>query len=746
MPRSSTANAVDSLRRIALVAGVALAASVGPRAQAPAPSRQQPPPAGPTFRIATELATIDAVVVDKDGRHVTDLTPADFEIVERGKRQMVRQAVYVRVVNPDGAVQPQPAPLAPATAPGDVGAAPATTRSRPIATSDPAAGAGRVIAIVVDDLGLSLASGSIPYTRQMLTRYVDEYLATRDSVAILRTSGGAGALQQFTTDRRLLHAAIDRVRFSFLSRPGLASFDAVPPAGSGSLDIEKLRDELISVGTLGALEYVIRGIEPLPGRKSVVFVSEGFDLGFRERKTSHVYSAFQRVMDRANRAGVVVYTIDPRGLQTGGLTAADGSVANPSARPFEPAIGATSVDPPPFSELMRRENRMRTLTDTQESLLYLAEQTGGFAVVNSNDLTAGLMRAIDDTKGYYLIGFDTAIEPNEPWDPGDIRIRVRRPGLGVRARRGLFGPADRHDRPRATEPTDPLVAATLSPFASGAIDVRLTTLFAHDEKVGSYVRTLFFIDPAGLTFVDGPDGRHHADLSLLLLAIDEQGQAVGQVRLQVPLRLDDVAYGELRQRGLLYTARVAIKDPGGYQIRTAVKDDRSGATGTSAQFVEVPNVGRGRVALSSVVMIDPEAAPRQAGVGADAGAIRLAADTLGNGVLGEPAIRIFKPGARIVYACEVYDGRGEREGGFSTQATVLRDGKAIYTSPPAPIRGGDESAGPSGARPIGAVPVGGAVQLGRGMPPGVYTLQVSIAPRSGGRTRHASQWVDFEVR
>ena len=80
---------------------------------------------------------------------------------------------------------------------------------------------------------------------------------------------------------------------------------------------------LATAGTLGALEYVLRGIEALPGRKSVVFVSEGFDLGIRDAKVSRTWSAFTRVMDRANRAGVVVYSMDARGLQTGGLTAED---------------------------------------------------------------------------------------------------------------------------------------------------------------------------------------------------------------------------------------------------------------------------------------------------------------------------------------------------------------------------------------------------------------------------------------
>ena len=115
--------------------------------------------------------------------------------------------------------------------------------------------------------------------------------------------------------------------------------------------------------------------------------------------------------------------------------------------------------------------------------------------------------------------------------------------------------------------------------------MRLTTLFAHDKTAGSYVRLLFFIDPAGLTFTTGADGRHEADMSLLMLAIGDNGQTAAQARLQVPLRLTDDDYAQLRTRGLLYSARLGIKDAGGYQIRAAVQDEHSKAIGTSAQFV-----------------------------------------------------------------------------------------------------------------------------------------------------------------
>ncbi len=387
----------------------------------------------------------------------------------------------------------------------------------------------------------------------------------------------------------------------------------------------------------------------------------------------------------------------------------------------------------------RASGRRRDLLDSQDSLVYLAQQTGGFAVLNGNDLVAGMARVIDDTRGYYLLGFDTSIPTNERWDPNDIRIHVKRPGLTVRARRGLFGPAEK-ERPRDATPADPLVAATLSPFATGAIDVRLTTLFAHDKTAGSYVRTLFFIDPAGLTFAVGADGRHEADLSLLLLAVGDNGQTSAQVRIEVPLRLNDDDYALMRQRGLLYSARLGIKEAGGYQIRAAVQDDRSKAIGTSAQFVEVPKVGKDVVALSGVLMTDLTSAIGGApGEPAIATAIRT--DALADGVLGEPAIKIFKPGSEVVYAFEIYDGRGKRKDGFSTRATLIRDGKAFYTTPPAPI-----GAAPSDAKPVGSVPVGGKLSLGRGLPRGTYTLQVSVAPQSGkGRDRPASQWVDFEA-
>jgi len=715
---------------LGVLAGLAAGVRAGGPSQEPDPSpRPIRPGEWPTFKTGTRLATIDAVVVDDQGRQVTDLSPSDFEVVEHGKKPPVRQVVYLRTV-PEGG---KPADTVAAGPLPRIATAP---RPRPLAAGGGLAArerTGRVLAIVVDDLGLSAESTA--YVRRMLTRYVDTEVGPGDLVAIIRTAGGVGALQQFTTDRRLLHAAIDRVRWSLQSRSGVGAFAPFGRQSSAAADEvgkppsllqspEGFRSELATAGTLGALEYIVRGIEALPGRKSVIFVSEGFDLGLKDAKVSRTWSAFTRMMDRANRAGVVVHTIEARGLQTAGLTAEDDP---------KPPLGSSVADMGPIIRESLR-NRQRELMNTQESLVYLAQQTGGLAMLNTNDLSGALERILDDTRGYYLIGFETGISGGRPWDPNDVRIRVKRPGLQVRARRGLFGPADRN-LPREAPPSDPLVAAALSPFSAGAIDVRLTTLFAHDPKEGSYVRTLFFIDPAGLEFVDWADGSKQAELTLFLMAVGDNGQSAGQVRRQLTLRLMPAAYAQLRQRGLLYSTRLPIADPGGYQIRAAVRDGRSGGVGSGAQFVEVPKVGDGEIALSGVMLMDVN--------GGDAAPKAPATEALAEDVLGEPAIKIFKPGAQVVYTCEIYDGRGGTSEGVSTTATLLRDGQPIFTSPPAPIA---RASGERVAGAFAAMPVGGRVSLDRQLAPGSYTLQVSVAPADAPARRRATQWAEFEVR
>jgi VWFA-related protein len=706
----------------ALVAGLSvLAPGTLFHTQGQAPATPATAGGQPTFRSGVRLATVDAVVTDDKGHHVTDLTPADFEVVERGRRQTVRQVIYVRTTGPAGASTPTTGGLRADGAVVTPAPEPAPEAGRSNLPSRE--GTGRVLAVVVDDLSMWSFRSTVD-TRKMLTQFLERDVAPGDLVAILRTSGGAGTLQQFTTDRRLLAAAIERVQW--VGR--LARFAAGVEAGAAARQMPfgddddpdgQLAADLLAEGSIGALNFALRGVESLPGRKTVVFVSEGSGLGVRNPR-SNIPDALKRVIDRANRAGVVLYAIDPAGIRTTsrseGSDIAQRRTPNYTNEPLQaaPVSGGRPMEQTPAAALVDSNLRWMQF-DRQERLRWLAEQTGGFAIVSQNDISRGLGRIVDDTRGYYLIGFDTSLTPGVRPDPDDVKIKALRPGLQIRARQGRFGPANPDDGP-LPRPGDALVAAAMSPFSTGALDVHLTALFGHDAE-GAHVRAVVDLDPAGLVLA-GAGERREGAVTLLMLVFSDNGDIVTQSREIIPVHLDAAAYDQARRHGLRYSARLPVNRPGGYQVRAAVQDDRSDRVGTGARFVEVPKVGKGRVALSGVILTNAAAADR-----------RLALT--------------FAPGSVVEYTCTVYDGRSDRTG-FSTTATVLHDGKPVYTSPPAPIAGAA-----AGAAAVAPVPFRGRLTLAREQKPGAYTLVVSVEPAVAPgerRSRPATQWVDFEVR
>jgi VWFA-related protein len=299
-----------------------------------AQSSQQPPAGQTTIRTNVNVVQIDAIVTDAKDRQVTDLKAGDFEILQDGKPQVITNFSYISIkpggtrnvpaAVPKGTLVPPPSP--------PVAVKPNQVR--------------RTVALVVDDLGLSFAS--IAQVRSALKRFVDERMEPGDLVAILRTGAGMGALQQFTADKRMLHAAIDRVRYNALGRVGVSPFAPIQPkasilaagddrnpapdaaaafqAASAGLDpkgSDEERETYFSIGTLGALRYVVDGLRELPGRKSLILFTENMRLFNSEGSNDRVMGSVRRLTDAANRSSVVINTIDPRGLQTLSLTAAD---------------------------------------------------------------------------------------------------------------------------------------------------------------------------------------------------------------------------------------------------------------------------------------------------------------------------------------------------------------------------------------------------------------------------------------
>jgi hypothetical protein len=179
----------------------------------------------------------------------------------------------------------------------------------------------------------------------------------------------------------------------------------------------------------------------------------------------------------------------------------------------------------------------------------------------------------------------------------------------------------------------------------------------------------------------------------------------------------------------------ATKESGPYQMRAAVEDLTSKIVGSASQFLEVPAAGRGRIALSGVLLKgDAESTPIQGESNRDA------ASGLADAVLFEPEVRVLPPGVQAVYAYDIYDGLKDADPNLQMAAAVIRDGKVVYQSPFTPV-----TASPKIDGKMRVIPIAGTLSLGRDMPAGSYTLQVTVRGRDATKLER-TQWLDFEIR
>jgi len=699
-------------------------------------------------RITTNLVQVDAIITDKNGKQVTDLKPEEIEIYEDGHPQKITNFSYISTESGTA----QPVAVKKPAAPVDKNGPPVPpVHLRPEQVR-------RTIALVIDDLGLSFESTH--YVRDALKKFVDQQVQPGDLVAIIRTRGGMGALQQFTSDKRQLYAAIERVRWYPLGRGGVSAFapidsssaqnqqdqtqdaDSSANSSSPSEDLDRFREELFSVGTLGAVDYVVRGMRELPGRKSILLVSDGLKL-FNQSDpagTRRVLDALRQLTDRANRASVIIYTMDARGLQTLALTAADN-------------VGALSQQ----QIQQQLQSRRDDFYDSQAGLAYLAEQTGGIAIRNSNDLSAGIRRVLDDQKGYYLIGY----RPDQSTFDAKtgrrtfhkISIKVNHPGLKVRSRTGFFGVSDEESAPRPRTPAQQMISALTSPFAESGIHLRLTSLFANDPKQGSFMRSLLHIDAKDLTFTDEPDGWHKTIFDILAVTFGDNGAVIDQVSRTHTLRMRGETYKRILESGFVYYLTVPVKKPGAYQLRTALRDTSSEHVGSASQFIEVPDINKNHLMISGIVVagINPSAiktnekteagAPPQQPSTAAGAATKAEGEDV-NDPQPTPAVRKFNRGMIVQYNYVIYDAQLDKATKLpqlQTQLRIFREGRPVFTGRVLPFN-------PANQTDMKRLIAGGALQLGAEMTPGEYILQIVVTdPLAKDKYRVATQWIDFEI-
>ncbi len=662
-------------------------------------------------RITTNLVQVDLVVTDGKGNQVTNLTADDFEIYEEGKQQAITNFTWVSNEQTS-----------------------ALTASNPSVARSPATGLRvraetprHTIAIVIDDLKMSYESAIS--TRKAVRKFIDERMQPGDLVAIVRTSAGIGVLQQLTSNKDQLYAATDHIRRSgdtIAERLAKACESEFAMSLDTSLDaqseFEGYSEQASSYGTLGALNFIMRGLKELPGRKSVVIFSDGFIPCPKNMESEvTVQEQLRKVADLANRASAVVYYIDPRGLiaPEGASFKGDGG----HGRATGARISATNS----------------AIYNSQKFFSRVVSETGGFSTYNNNDIPGAFQRVVDDQKGYYLIGYrpsDTTFAARKGVRKfTNLKVKLKRSGLSVRTRAGFYNFADSKpiSRPRTRE--EQLTTGLISPF-SGDIDVRITSLFGN-APAGSFVLSMLHINPAGLTFTLQPDGWQQAIMDVGGLIFDADGQVVEQVNRTQTIRAKGETFERLMKGGLVYSLSVPVKKAGAYQLRIAVRDAGTGRIGSANQFIEVPDILKNRLTLSGLVVHESDVDSSVSNIGRNPGVISAANKDASFEPVGSPALRRFHQNSVLEYDYVIYNASLQNGGPqLQTRISISRGDEHV-------LDGEAKSFDASGQPDLKRLNAGGRVLLGERLPPGEYVLKIMVTDLKAKRT--ATQFINFEI-
>jgi VWFA-related protein len=596
-----------------------------PRLQ-PARAQEQNPAAAQdeeeVVRVSAELVQTDVMVFDRAGKFVDGLKPEEFELTVDGKPQEISFFERIKAGTLD-----EDAQLAAARGGGRSPGA----KAGAVVPLD----RGRTVFFFVDDLHLS--PGSSSRIRKTLGQFIEKELGQNDEAAVVSASGQIGFLQQLTDEKVVLRAAIERLNTRAMSMrdqqfPPMSEVQALAIDRNDTLVLNffvdaMLRDtpllqrqtaesmvqtrarnimtqsSAVAMNTLYSLESVVRGSAPLAGRKILFFVSDGFLLDLRDSK---IADRLRRITDAAARSSVVIYTLDAQGL-TSGMPDASSEVA------FDPTGRLASTNSGERGAM-------------QELLYTLAAETGGRALVNTNALDTAVTRALKETSVYYLLAWRPGASEENTREGARAKFRrievgvKSRPDLKVVVRRGFYNfvPPDAPARPASKKrkgaeeiPLTPKPAVTAgdrelftalsSAYPRTLLPTSLSLGYLNNPNEGIVLTASVELNRESFELLGRPpnsDADARARLDVAGAVINDQGKIVSNFKQEISFPFRMLEQNERR----VITSYPFRLTPGLYQVRIATRDTVSGRTGSAMRWIDIPDLKRGGIQLSSLFL------------------------------------------------------------------------------------------------------------------------------------------------
>lgn len=662
-----------------------------------------------TFRAEVNYVEVDAIVTDASGNFVHGLTAADFDLFEDGQPQSIEAFHEInvpvergdRTLYSDAIVHPD------------------------IASND-AAGDGRIYLIVLDDLHIRpMATNNV---RRRAREFVERYVGSNDLVAVIHTSGRADVSQEFTSNRALALRAIDGFMGRGLNSAVLNRIEEfnrrIQDGREYDPDDVRDREARERVGAARATLETVRNLATylasLSGRrKAMLLFSGGIDFdsiagdGLKGPLTEmqDARLAMIEAIGTATRANVHVYTIDAGGLASNGM---DAELAFVPSSPQSDALGLNSqaVD----AERRNMRGTLRTI----------AEQTGGVAIVDTNNFADGFARVVRENSTYYLLGYYPASRPDGRFHK--IEVRAKRPGLSVRARAGYHAAKAGAAAKKTSD--DPLSALMSAAVPTAGLPMHLAVpAFKHTASAARVWMTLDV--PADVFRFEDRGGAAAEDLLLVYQVIEPGGKVAASSREDVQMRLRPETRAVVERLGFRVIFPIEVK-PGRYQVRVAARTANGARQGSVFTDLVVPDffkLSAGALAWSGVALTSASEVQTPT---------RPADPALAQAFpLMPAATRAFRRGDRLAVYAEAYDN-GSGPARTVDLSAVVRDdtGKAVFTT--SEQRSSAELAGNRGG-------YGFRVEIPlAGLPPGSYVLSLTAESR-GSRDAPSTRDIPFTI-
>jgi VWFA-related protein len=570
-------NARGILLTFAVAAAGATLVGQQPNQPAPAPSGQQQSaeqPQQPTFRGGINFVRVDVIASARDGAVITDLKPEDFEVTEDGKPQKIETFKFIEL---DGGLLQDP------NAPR-----PRQIRTDADEEAEAARDDVRLFAFFLDDYHVRRESSM--GSRDEISRFIETQLGPTDMVAIMYPLQPIASIR-FTRNHDAIRRAIQQFegrKFEYEPRNEYEQKLMYYPTEI----VEKVRNQI----ALSAMESLVSHMGGLKeGRKTLVLVSEGYSnmlppqmrnpnasvpgLGNPAHNDpnagrddpnevrAQMLSSFdmqedlRQIYQAANRNNVSIYAVDPRGLATAEFN---------------------------IAENINSQTDRSYLNSTMDTLRVMAEQTDGRAILNRNDLTLAMKQIVRDASAYYLLGYSSVAAPTDG-KFHEVRVRIRRPGVQVRSRKGYWAvsPAD-IERMAKVAATPEVPKPVQNALASLAYPTRMRiirTWIGAERGENGKTRMTFVWEPNR-----APGARDtEQPARVMVTAVGPDGSPV--FRGRVPATLPSMGAAPASAAAPITGARVTFEaPPGSLQLRLSVEGAESQVLDAESRELTIPDL------------------------------------------------------------------------------------------------------------------------------------------------------------